>query len=76
MENSLISQQSIACVCILMNCEHDHVTCGCENNKRNVNSGMDENIVRSQEKSNHKAFAPAKAKIKDIWIHLAGHLYK
>ena len=47
---------------ILVNCQHDHVTCGRENNKRNVNSGMDKNADRSQEKSDHKAFAPAKAK--------------
>ena len=39
------------------NCQHDHVTCGCGN----VNSGMDKNVERSQEKSARKA-APAKAK--------------
>ena len=47
---------------VLTNCQDDHETCGCENNKRNVNSGMDEKAHRSQEKSARKAFAPGKAK--------------
>ena len=44
-------------------CQHDHVTCGCENIKKNVNSGMDENTDRFQETSARKAFAQAKAKL-------------
>ena len=51
---------------ILTNCQHNHVTCGCEDNKWNVNSGMDEKAERSQEKSTRKAFAPAKAILKFI----------